>query len=445
MSQEHIVIIGNGVAGITTARHIRKMSDKKITVISSETKYFYSRTALMYVFMGHMEFKHTQPYENDFWEKNKIDLIQDKVESIDYTAKTLALKEGQMFSYDKLVLAVGSKSNKFGWPGQDLEAVQGLYNFQDLQGMEKYAPTTKRAVIVGGGLIGIEMAEMFRSRDIPVTLLVREPSFWNNVLPSQESALINRHIKEHHIDLRLSSELKEIVSDANGRVKSIVTTEGEEISCEFVGLTAGVSPNVDFLKNTPLTVDRGVVVNQLLETNIPDVYSLGDCAQFSEPVAGRRPIEQVWYTGKIMGETLAKTICGNPTKYNPGQWFNSAKFFDIEYQTYGWVFANLREGEQDFYWEHPEGKKCMHFVFNKSNRTFLGVNTFGIRLRHELFDRWLNEQRTIEFVLEHLKDANFDPEFYSTYEEQIIGNFNRENDTELVAKKRSWKRIFSLK
>lgn len=445
MSQEHIVIIGNGVAGITTARHIRKLSDKKITVISSETKYFYSRTALMYVFMGHMEFKHTQPYENDFWEKNKIDLIQDKVESIDYTAKTLALKEGQTLSYDKLVLAVGSKSNKFGWPGQDLEAVQGLYNFQDLQGMEKYAPTTKRAVIVGGGLIGIEMAEMFRSRDIPVTLLVREPSFWNNVLPSQESALINRHIKEHHIDLRLSSELKEIVSDANGRVKSIVTTEGEEISCEFVGLTAGVSPNVDFLKNTALTVDRGVVVNQLLETNIPDVYSLGDCAQFSEPVAGRRPIEQVWYTGKIMGETLAKTICGNPTKYNPGQWFNSAKFFDIEYQTYGWVFANLREGEQDFYWEHPEGKKCMHFVFNKSNRTFLGVNTFGIRLRHELFDRWLNEQRTIEFVLEHLKDANFDPEFYSTYEEQIIGNFNRENDTELVAKKRSWKRIFSLK
>lgn len=432
MSQEHIVIIGNGVAGITTARHIRKMSDKKITVISSETKYFYSRTALMYVFMGHMEFKHTQPYENDFWEKNKIDLIQDKVESIDYTAKTLALKEGQTLSYDKLVLAVGSKSNKFGWPGQDLEAVQGLYNFQDLQGMEKYAPTTKRAVIVGGGLIGIEMAEMFRSRDILVTLLVREPSFWNNVLPSQESALINRHIKEHHIDLRLSSELKEIVSDANGRVKSIVTTEGEEISCEFVGLTAGVSPNVDFLKNTPLTVDRGVVVNQLLETNIPDVYSLGDCAQFSEPVAGRRPIEQVWYTGKIMGETLAKTICGNPTKYNPGQWFNSAKFFDIEYQTYGWVFANLREGEQDFYWEHPEGKKCMHFVFNKSNRTFLGVNTFGIRLRHELFDRWLNEQRTIEFVLEHLKDANFDPEFYSTYEEQIIGNFNRENDLSLI-------------
>jgi NAD(P)H-nitrite reductase large subunit len=393
--------------------------------------------------MGHMKFEHTQPYENDFWKKNRIDLKQAFVEKIEYQTKILVLKGGEKVSYDQLVLAVGSKSNKFGWPGQDLKAVQGLYNYQDLQGMETYAPTTKRAVIVGGGLIGIEMAEMFLSRKIPVTLLVRESSFWNSVLPRQESELINRHIKEHHIDLRLSSELKEILPDSSGRVKSILTGDGEEIACEFVGLTAGVSPNVDFLKNTDLAIEQGVVVNEFLETNIPDVYSLGDCAQFAEPVIGRRPIEQVWYTGKIMGETLAQTICGNPTKYNPGQWFNSAKFLDIEYQTYGWVFAKLKENELDFYWEHPDGKKCIHFVFDEKNKMFLGVNTFGIRLRHELFDRWLNEERTIDYVLEHLKDANFDPEFYAQYEEQILGNFNRENDTDLVSKKKSWKRIFS--
>jgi len=443
MSKEHVIIIGNGVSGITTARHIRKLSDKKITVISSETEFFYSRTALMYVFMGHMKFEHTQPYENDFWRKNRIDLKQAFVEKINYQTKTLLLKGAEEISYDQLVLAVGSKSNKFGWPGQDLDAVQGLYNYQDLQGMEKYAASTKRAVIVGGGLIGIEMAEMFLSRKIAVTMLVREPSFWNNVLPSQESELINRHIKEHHIDLRLGADLKEILSDSSGRVKSVITGEGEEIPCEFVGLTVGVSPNIDFLKDTQLVVDRGVVVNQFLETNIPDVYSLGDCAQFTQPVMDRRPIEQVWYTGKIMGKALAQTICEKPTKYDPGHWFNSAKFFDIEYQTYGWVYAELREGERDFYWEHPEGKKCMHFVFNGNDKLFLGVNTFGIRLRHELFDRWLNEKRTIGYVLEHLKDANFDPEFYNEYESQILGNFNRENDTELISKKKSWKRIFA--
>lgn len=447
MSQEHIVIIGNGVSGITTARHIRKLSDKKITVVSSETKYFYSRTALMYVFMGHMTAKNIQPYEPHFWEKNRIDLVQEYVEQVNYDAKSLQLKNGEEIKYDKLILAVGSKPNKFGWPGQDLEAVQGLYHFQDLENMEKYAPTTKRAVVVGGGLIGIEMAEMFLSRDIPVTMLVREKSFWNNVLPSQESALINKHIKEHHIDLRLDAELKEILSDEGGRAKAVVTTDGEEIPCEFVGLTAGVSPNVDFLKvegEQKLKIERGIVVNEFLETNISGVYALGDCAQFSSAIGDRRPIEQVWYTGKIMGEVLAKTICGDKTNYDPGHWYNSAKFLDIEFQTYGWVYAQLKEGQRDFYWEHPGGKKCMHFVFDEQRRKFVGVNTFGIRLRHEVFDRWLTEKRSIEHVMEHLKDANFDPEFYSQYEGEIVGHFNRENDTELSPKKRSWKRIFNL-
>ena len=81
-------------------------------------------------------------------------------------------------------------------------------------------------------------------------MLVREPSFWNNVLPPEESAMINRHIKEHHIDLRLKTELKEIVDDGTGRAKAVITNTGEEIPCQLVGLTAGVTPNIDFLKET---------------------------------------------------------------------------------------------------------------------------------------------------------------------------------------------------
>ena len=105
------------------------------------------------------------------------------------------------------------------------------------------------------------------------------------------------------------------------------------------------------------------MVNEFLETNIPNVYAVGDCAEFKVPVVGRKSIEQVWYTGKIMGETVANTITGNKLKYNPGYWFNSAKFLDIEYQTYGWVFSKLKENESNFYWEHEGGKICVHFVF----------------------------------------------------------------------------------
>jgi NADPH-dependent 2,4-dienoyl-CoA reductase/sulfur reductase-like enzyme len=443
---EHVVIIGNGISGVTAARHIRKLSNKRITIVSAETDYFFSRTALMYVYMGHMKFEHTQPYENWFWEKNRIELKRGFVEKIDYSSKTLSFSGRGKMTYDQLILAVGSKPNKFGWPGQDLKGVQGLYSKQDLDLMEENTSEHKveRAVIVGGGLIGVEMAEMLHSRNIPVSILVREEKFWGNILPLKEADIIERHLVKNNIDLHFATELKEIISDENGRVKSVITSTGEELACQFVGLTPGVSPNIDFLKETALETEEGIVVNQFLETNQPDVYSIGDCAQFSKPVAGRKKIEQVWYTGRIMGETVAQTICGNKLAYKPGHWFNSAKFFDIEYQTYGRVDSTRQEGETNFYWEHKNGEMCMHFVFDKVSRKFLGLNTFGIRIRHEVMNRHLDGNATIDKVMEQLKDANFDPEFYRLYEDEIVAKFNKEQGTNISVKKRSWKRILGV-
>ncbi len=446
---EHIVIIGNGIAGVSAARHIRKLSDKKITIVSTETDYFFSRTALMYVYMGHMKFEHTQPYENWFWKKNRIDLLKGYVTSVDYQNKKLVLQDGKELAYDKLIIATGSKSNKFGWPGQDLKGVQGLYSKQDLDQLEANAPNKevcKRAVIVGGGLIGIELAEMLSSRDIPVTFLVREDSFWNGVLPNGESQLLNEHILEHHIDLRLGKNLGEILADENGHARAITIQEtGEEIACTVVGLTAGVTPNIDFLKDSGIELGRGVKVNRYLETNIEDIYAIGDCAEQHEAIDNRRPIEAVWYTGRMMGEALAHTICGNKRAYNPGHWFNSAKFLDIEYQTYGWVFSDegKKEYEKHFHWRHATENICITAAFHAATNKFLGINSFGIRMRHEIFDRWLTEERDMDYVMEYLKDANFDPEFYSQYESEIVSKYNSEFGTNIHPKKKSWKRIFA--
>jgi len=428
---EHIVIIGNGISGVTAARHIRKLSDKKITIISSETEHFFSRTALMYIYMGHMKYEHTKPYEDYFWKKNRLDLKQGFVKTVFPKQKELLFSDGTKMGFDKLIIAAGSKSNKFGWPGQDLEGVQGLYSKQDLDSLEKYAPNNKickRAVIVGGGLIGIELAEMLSTRNIPVTFLVREASFWNGVLPEGESEMLNRHIKSHHIDLKLNTNLKEILSDENGKVRAVVIPEtGEEIACDLVGLTAGVSPNIDFLKDSGIELGRGVKVNRFLETNIEDIYAIGDCAEQHEPIGLRRPIEAVWYTGRMMGETLAQTICGNKLEYKPGHWFNSAKFFDIEYQTYGWVFAKKKEYEDHFHWKHEDDLKCITLAYHKETNEFLGINTFGLRMRHEVFDGWLTEKRSADYVLQHLAQANFDPEFYRKFEKEILLAYNHQN------------------
>ena len=172
----HVCIIGNGIAGITAARHIRKLkpaSEYRITVISAETDHFYSRTALMYIYMGHMTYEHTKPYEDWFWPKNDIELVRDYVTQVDIEAKQLHLQSGDPLKYDKLLLATGSSGNRAGWPGEELKGVQGMITYQDIEAMEANTQNVQRAVIVGGGLIGVEMAECLHTRHIPVTLVIR--------------------------------------------------------------------------------------------------------------------------------------------------------------------------------------------------------------------------------------------------------------------------------
>ncbi len=432
-----IIILGNGIGGITAARHIRKQSDHEITVISAETAYFFSRTALMYIYMGHMRLQDTQPYEPWFWEKNRINLLEARVERIDFTAKVLTTATGQTLSYDKLILAVGSRSNKFDWPGQDLDGVHGLYSLQDLEAMERHTPGLQRAVIVGGGLIGIEMAEMFHSRSIPVTFLVRENEFWNNILPPEEARMVTRHIREQHVDLQTGTELKEILPDATGKkCATVITSKGEKIACGYVGLTVGVSPNVAFLQESGLEIKRGILVNEFLETNIPDVYALGDCAELRQPEPGRRPIEAIWYTARMMGETVAHTICGHRTAYDPGIWFNSAKFFHIEYQVYGDIRAALPEAHSTLYWEHPEGKKSIRLTYETTSGRIAGFNLMGVRYRHEVCEKWLRQGTSIETVLQQLGLANFDPEFYPQHEVELVVEYNQRTGKNLQLKQK---------
>jgi NAD(P)H-nitrite reductase large subunit len=222
--------------------------------------------------------------------------------------------------------------------------------------------------------------------------------------------------------------------DESGRARAVVTSQGEEISCQFVGLAVGVHPNIGFLEGSKIETDRGVLVNHYFETSVGDIYAIGDCAQFRQPLAGRKSIEQVWYTGRIHGETLALTLTGNRTSYHPGPWFNSAKFFDIEYQVYGNVGNGSAEDEPHLYWEDQSGKRSVRFVYEKDTRHLLGVNLMGVRFRHRVCDNWIGNGITIDEVIRNLHAAYFDAEFTESPLPGIIEVYNRENTDRPVNK-----------
>ena len=252
-----------------------------------------------------------------------------------------------------------------------------------------------------------------------VTYLVRESHFWANALCAEEAQLIANHLSDHQVDLRFNCTLKAIETDRNGELFGCTTQDDQHLECDTLGITIGVRPNVDFLKNAGLNIDKGVVVDEYLSTNIPHIYAIGDCAQIAHPLPHRNAIEAVWYAGRMMGETLAETLTNSPTPYRPGHWFNSAKFFDIENQTYGEILPLPTKNEAHFLWQSPQENKSLRFAYEKDSKIFKGVSSLGLRLRHEVFDQWLEEKITMTSLLEQLEKANFDPEFSRRYEKQI--------------------------
>lgn len=415
----HVAIIGNGVTGVTAATRIRQLQpDWKITIISGESKFHYSRPALMYIFMGHMTYEATKPFEDHFWEDQRLDLLRDWVTGIDTENKQLNLHRTGTLSFDKLLIATGAKSNKFGWPGQDLEGVVGLYNLMDLRKIYDLTTDTKHAVIVGGGLIGIELAEMLHSRGIHITFLIREESYWDNILPKEESGMINRLIEEQGLDLITETNLKEIVDDGNGRACGVITEFDKRLDCQLVGLTPGVSPNIDLIKPTTIDTGRGVLVDKSFKTSITDIYAAGDCAEIINPDGDRNMIQQVWYTGKKQGASAGEVIAGQETTYEPGIWYNSAKFFDLEYQTYGLVLNTVQPGEKHLFWEHPTHKHAVRIVYREDGVS--AFNFMGIRAKHKVCEGWIADKKPIEYVLDHLHEANFDPEFFKRHESAIV-------------------------
>ena len=428
----HLVIVGNGIAGVTCARHVRKLDPTaRITMISGETEFHYSRPALMYLFMGHMRWPDLKPYEDWFWEENRIELRHAWVEEVSFAERRLHFRDGTTLDYDKLLLATGSKTSYFNWPGQAYDGVHGLVTVDDVAAMERHvARGVEQAVVVGGGLIGIEMVECLHTRGIEVMFLVREDSYWSKVLPPEESAMVTRHIQSKHgVDLQLGVELKEVWSDNRDSVSAVALSDGRKVKCQFVGIATGVKPNIDFLHLTELKLDRGIVVDSRLRTNVPDVFAAGDCAQLSDPRPDRKPTEAIWYTGRMQGEVAAHNILGGSVDYDPGIYFNSAKFFDIEYQVYGQVPAELPDDRRWWYWEHPGGEKSVRLYWDPITGAVAGFHLMGIRYRQEVCQAWIAAGTHIEEVVANLGLANFDPELYAEYEPEQVASFNAQEGT----------------
>jgi NADPH-dependent 2,4-dienoyl-CoA reductase/sulfur reductase-like enzyme len=403
----HFVIVGNGVAGITAAFAIRRREPgARITVISGESDYHFSRTALMYAFMDRMTLRDMEPFERRVYDKQRVERVRGWVCNLDAGTRTLMLADGREIRYDRLLLATGSEPNPAAWPWPE-RVPSGVVQFVSMQHLrlcEELVPSTKRAVVVGGGLIGVELVECLAHHSIEVDFLVRDQWYWPMALAKEEGEMIAAHIRRHGVRLHLGHEVAGVLADGGNRVSAVRTKQGAEFPCQMLGVCIGVRPAIDWLRNvrTPLALGRGIQVTADFRTSLDDVWAAGDCAEFRLP-DGRPLVEQIWYSAKRQGEAAAQAMLGEAVAYSPPLYYNSAKLFDIEYTTVG------AAGAESFFYRVP-GKECTIRIMH-SGGAVTGFNMLGSRWDHTWFERWIGERRPVEYVVANLHLAQFDVEF----------------------------------
>lgn len=414
----HYVIIGNGVAGVEAAHTLRARHDPeraRITLISKESDYFFSRTALMYAYMEDLDRRDMEPYERGSYERQSIELVRDEVVDLDASSKTLTLAEGGSMSWDKLLLAVGATPRLVPFEGLDRveEGVVHFVSMQDLDECERLTWSTEQAVVVGGGLIGIELTECFLHHGLETTLLVREPYYWPAALTEPEGELVTAHIRDHGVDLRHEEELAEILVDDRGRVRAVRTDEDEEIPCQMLGICIGVAAHTEWLEGcqTPPETGRGICVGRDFRTSLEDVWAAGDCVEIEQGEGEDPIIETIWYSARRHGRLAAQSMLGDQVRYEPPLFYNSSKFFDLEYTTVGDV-TGAPEGARAIWRKMPDEPISQRLVFlPEQGRRVVGFNMLGSRWNHRLLERWIHERRDVDWVLEHLEQAQFDVEF----------------------------------
>ena len=415
----HYVIVGNGVSGIEAALALRQRDTKaRISIVSDEHDHFFSRPALMYIFAGQTRLQDTEPFDRQLYERMGFERVRGHATSLDPAAHALLFDDGRRLGYDKLLLAVGSKARPAPWPGAAGPGLHYFVTLRDLEGLDHDARKGARAVVIGGGLIGVEVAEILHHRGLHVTFLIRENWYFPLALDRRESALVAEHMRAQGVDVRLGINVEEVLRGPDGRPRA-VRVDGSEVPADLVVTSIGVVPNTAVLAGGPLALSKGgaIEVNDALETGTPDVWAAGDCANVTWADGSRRP-ELLWYTARDQGRIAALSMLGDEAVYRRGAWYNSAKFFDLEWTTAGWVPALLNSDHTSLdpgpevrtWFQRAPGQFVSQKIVCKGERV-VGFNMLGSRWDHEPLLRWIHERRSLEWVLEHLGEAQFDEEF----------------------------------
>jgi NADPH-dependent 2,4-dienoyl-CoA reductase/sulfur reductase-like enzyme len=309
------VIIGFGIAGLSAARAIREQDpDGEITILTDERASFYSRPGLAYYLTGTIPEQQLFPLNSGAASDLGIHGIYAHVEQVSPAQHSISLEGGKRLSYDRLLIATGSSALKPDIPGIDLQGVVTLDTLDDARHILKLTRRARSGVVIGGGITAVEIAEGFAANGLKTHYFMRGDRFWPRVLNEEESRLVEDGMRHEKIILHHNTSIQRVLGK-RGKVQAVLTSAGENIKCQLLGVAIGIRPNVGLARTAGLAVERGVVVDEFFHTERPDIFAAGDVAQVFDPQTGDYRLDSLWWQAQHQGRIAGGNMTGLQEPY----------------------------------------------------------------------------------------------------------------------------------
>lgn len=340
----HAVIIGNSAAGLSALESFRKYDkESKVTLISKEGGLAYSRVLLPYYLRGKVDYDTFFIRDKKYYEEMNVNYIEGAVKEVKDEEKEIVLEDNSVISYDKLLIATGSRAVKPPVPGLDAEGVYNMWTLEDVQGLEPYFKEGKRAMVLGSGFVSLQAAWAALCKGVDVKIIELAGRIMPTVLDEKGATLLTEQIKEKGADLRVNTLTEKVVKTDKGTF--MIHTKGEEpFEVDFIIVGTGVRANIGLVENTKVETDRGILVNSYMETTADSIYSAGDVAQGPTTFGDKHMIHALWPTAIEMGKVAGANMAGKTLDYEGSLNMNTTQMFDITVASMGKF--NDGEGEK---------------------------------------------------------------------------------------------------
>jgi NAD(P)H-nitrite reductase large subunit len=327
------VIIGASAAGIGAAEAIRDVDQVgTIAVISEELCPQYSRPMISDFVSGEVSFPEMMCREDDFWRKNDVQaLIGRKAMTIDFPKKRIMLDNGERIIYEKLLIATGGKPFSPRIEGADKKGVFTFTTISDAERLAEKLEKSKNIVVIGAGLIGVSVTEALVKRGLRVTIVELQDKILSLLLDANGSDIMEDVMRRAGVTIVTGQSVQKIIGNPTDdqAVGGVVLTKGNQIACDAVIIAIGVVPRTELVTGTELKLNRGIIVDNFMKTNLPDVYASGDVAEAWDFTLTQNRLLPLWPLAMAQGKVAGYNMAGKRTEYAGGTNMSSLKYFGI--------------------------------------------------------------------------------------------------------------------